>query len=111
MKVSAVIAAKKAKTERMRSAARSLFDLQDGVCGLCGEPIFHPDAYRKHGVVDGPETPTIDHVKPRSQQGGDHVSNLLLAHRRCNLAKADRPASMSARIASRVVQSRVSRAQ
>lgn len=33
---------------------------------------------------------SIDHVIPRSRGGGDHIGNMLIMHRRCNGAKADR---------------------
>jgi 5-methylcytosine-specific restriction endonuclease McrA len=49
---------------------------QRGLCYLCGEPL------------DGPGT--WDHVTPRRLGGPDHPVNVLLAHRRCNEAKAHR---------------------
>src|SRR3954447_5673084 len=45
-------------------------------CWLCGEAI-EPDAV-------GPWQPTIDHLVPRSRGGSSELSNLRLAHRRCN---------------------------
>lgn len=50
---------------------------QDGLCGLCGDPICLPS--------DG----TIDHVVPRAL-GGGNSRNVLLAHGECNNLKADR---------------------
>jgi len=45
-------------------------------CWLCGEAI-EPDAI-------GPWQATIDHLVPRSRGGSNELSNLRLAHRRCN---------------------------
>jgi 5-methylcytosine-specific restriction endonuclease McrA len=50
---------------------------QDGMCGLCG------------GEIVSPHMGTLDHVIPRAL-GGRNLNNLLLAHERCNNAKADR---------------------
>lgn len=33
---------------------------------------------------------TVDHVVPKSKGGSDHVSNLVIAHMRCNTIKGDR---------------------
>lgn len=55
-----------------------LYRAQDGMCGLCGGEIYDP----REG--------TLDHVIPRAL-GGRNAGNLLLAHGRCNNAKADRP--------------------
>lgn len=50
-----------------------------GRCGICGRPLpLHP-----RGVH-------IDHIKPWSHGGSDHVSNLQLTHARCNLSKRAR---------------------
>lgn len=52
---------------------------RDGmVCGLCG------------GDVDGVEDIHIDHIKPVSHGGSDHISNLQVAHSWCNLSKGAR---------------------
>jgi 5-methylcytosine-specific restriction endonuclease McrA len=55
-----------------------LYRAQEGKCGLCGGEIFDP-----RGA-------TLDHVIPRAL-GGRNFENLLLAHKRCNNLKADRP--------------------
>jgi 5-methylcytosine-specific restriction endonuclease McrA len=54
-----------------------LYAAQAGNCGLCGR--------RMHEASEG----TLDHVVPRSR-GGQNAGNLLLAHERCNNAKANR---------------------
>jgi 5-methylcytosine-specific restriction endonuclease McrA len=64
-------AAHKAEPLRVR-----LHLAQAGACGLCGGRLE-----RGRG--------TLDHVVPRAR-GGGNIGNLLLAHGRCNHAKADR---------------------
>jgi len=52
---------------------------RDGLtCWRCGLPIVG-------------ETPTVDHVKPRSAGGTDDLANLRLAHHACNSSAQDRP--------------------
>lgn len=57
------------------------FDLlllaQDYACFYCGKPL-------------GAHTATVDHFIPRCYDGADEASNIVLAHRRCNLLKGDR---------------------
>jgi len=51
--------------------------LRDGPsCYLCGQPDDLSDPLE------------VEHVKPRSAGGSDALSNLALAHRSCNRAKA-----------------------
>lgn len=42
-----------------------------------------------HQPFGGDETPTIDHVTPRSKGGRDALWNLVLACAPCNWARAD----------------------
>lgn len=57
---------------------------RDGVnCYICGNPMNFESLRRKTGA-------TIDHVIPKSKGGSNKLSNLRLAHRRCNEAKADK---------------------
>lgn len=35
------------------------------------------------------DTATIDHIKPRSKGGTDHPTNLILACKKCNVAKGN----------------------
>ncbi len=64
---------------RKRRLRVRMFLNQDGNCSLCGEAmslaVLHPlsDDY-----------PTLDHILPRSRGGTNAVSNIALAHRRCN---------------------------
>lgn len=54
-----------------------------GKCHLCGRPV-------RLDLIDQPMAsgaPTIDHVLPISRGGDWSIENLLLAHRKCNVAK------------------------
>jgi 5-methylcytosine-specific restriction endonuclease McrA len=56
--------------------ARLMDVLQGGRCFYCGEPV-------------GAKA-TFDHLIPQAYGGTDDPGNIVLAHRRCNRAKADR---------------------
>lgn len=56
--------------------ARLMDVQQGGRCFLCGEPLGYKAA-------------TFDHLIPRAFGGIDSAANVVLAHRRCNLRKAD----------------------
>lgn len=57
---------------------------RDGwACHLCGSEI-DPSAV-------GDEEASADHLKPKSEFGGDQLDNLKLAHRRCNQERGNRP--------------------
>lgn len=57
-----------------------LFGMQGGKCAGC-QVSFH---FRNM---------TIDHIKPRSQDGSDHITNLQLLCGACNSTKGNRPQS------------------
>lgn len=52
-------------------------------CWLCGGAI-DPDA-----PTNSPNQGTIDHLVPRSRGGSSELSNLRLAHRRCNVRRGN----------------------
>jgi 5-methylcytosine-specific restriction endonuclease McrA len=54
-----------------------LFELQEGVCYLCGDLLY--------GRLDDP--PTIEHKIPISRGGSNDISNVGLAHLSCNNKK------------------------
>lgn len=55
------------------------------VCGICGQPVD------KKIKPPHPLSPTVDHIIPISKGGNPSaLSNLQLAHRCCNRAKADK---------------------
>ena len=54
------------------------------ICGICGKPVDF--SYKN----PHPLAPTVDHIIPVSKGGHpSDISNLQLAHRYCNRAKAD----------------------
>ncbi len=58
--------------------------LRDGwVCWLCDGPVDPAAPVGSAGHA------TVDHVVPRSRGGSNDPSNLRLAHRRCNMARAN----------------------
>ena len=61
-----------------------LLAAQGNQCAICGGDM------RLHGSVTNHRRATLDHVRPRSR-GGRRSGNVLLAHRICNIRKADRP--------------------
>lgn len=72
-----------------RKAKRNQLRMRDGDnCWLCGQPM-------RFSSGDGldPEFATLDHVVPKSQGGTRALSNLKLAHGRCNRSRGDKPAS------------------
>lgn len=52
-----------------------VLELDDGVCGVCGEDV-NPFDFQ------------VDHVIPRSKGGEHSYANTQVAHRRCNELKA-----------------------
>jgi hypothetical protein len=69
----------KKEAGRRKRRRRALRDLQQQRCYLCNRP-FGPRRWA---------WPTFDHVTPQVM-GGVWGGNVLLAHARCNEAKADR---------------------
>lgn len=65
-----------------------LFDLQDGRCWICHQPMDLAAPW-------GHEFVTIDHFVPRSLGGTSELANKLVAHRRCNCSRGNQPASAS----------------
>ena len=65
---------------RFKTHKHVLFGMQEGKCAGC-QVSFH---FRNM---------TIDHIKPRSQDGSDHITNLQLLCGACNSTKGNRPQS------------------
>ena len=54
-----------------------LFNVQGGICALCGKDMLHP------------RQADLDHVIPLSAEGADEIGNLVAMHRGCNSLKSD----------------------
>lgn len=63
-----------------------LWRKQRGMCHLCGTRMIH---FSRIQDVRQPRGATIDHILPLARGGSGEVSNLALACRCCNEAKAD----------------------
>ena len=55
----------------------SLFNDQNGICGICGQPMSLEEEIH------------VDHIIPKSRGGTDNINNLQAAHSLCNLKKSD----------------------
>ena len=64
------------EAKRLREAATH--------CALCGG-LLAPREMDKMA----PMARTIDHIVPKAMGGGDEISNLRVAHRKCNAARGD----------------------
>ena len=75
-------APRRRRAERLRAATaepidrEAIFDRDDWICGLCGEPVRRDEA-------------TLDHVVPLSLGGQHDPTNLRLAHGSCNSRRGD----------------------
>ena len=65
---------------------RAVFTKSNRLCHLCWKTIAFSN-YGNHGARGAWE---IDHSRPRSQGGTDHLNNLYAAHTACNRAKQAR---------------------
>lgn len=76
---------KNASTYRARSKAafveyvdhRKVWDRDDGMCGICGDPVAWDDL-------------EVDHIWPRAKNGVEAYFNMRAAHEWCNQWKSDR---------------------
>lgn len=74
-----------------------VYDLDDGVCYLCGQACDWDDIEDREGVmVAGDMYPSIDHVIPLAKGGTHTWNNVRLAHRKCNIVKSDAPVKKNA---------------
>lgn len=65
--------------------ARKLIIASQDICGICGQPVDKTLKY------PDPMSPTVDHIIPLAKGGHpSDLSNLQLAHRKCNRLKSDR---------------------
>jgi hypothetical protein len=72
----------RAMSASVRDRKRRALIRRDGAtCAYCGRPLGTGLPYSR---------PTLDHVVPVSRGGGDALTNLVLACKPCNRAKADK---------------------
>jgi 5-methylcytosine-specific restriction endonuclease McrA len=63
-----------------------MYKQQKGLCWICGEKMaISPGAY------NSPKFATFDHLVPKAHGGKNAQENLKLAHRKCNMDRADLP--------------------
>lgn len=60
-----------------RKRKQKLFRRQNGICGICGEPMKMKDT-------------SVDHILPRSFGGNNTLENVRLTHRVCNTERGAR---------------------
>lgn len=71
-----------------RSLIERMAEAQQGLCILCGTALH---MHRQDDFeANDPRRATFDHVVPLSLRG-ENVGNRLIAHRKCNGAKGNRP--------------------
>jgi 5-methylcytosine-specific restriction endonuclease McrA len=68
-----------------------IFDRDEDICYLCGSKVDRDVS------PFSPESATVDHVTPLAKGGQHTKANARTAHLRCNSAKQDREAVLSAR--------------
>ena len=69
-----------------RRRRRQLLIKQGNYCFYCGEPmLIEPSNCRSQRYA------SFEHLTPRSQGGKSDISNMVLAHRSCNLLRSSKP--------------------
>lgn len=73
-------------SKRERKQRKRMFERQRGKCHWCGLPMsLTPTKITPFGnVKDNPQYATFEHVIPKSMDGTNQRSNLVLAHGGCN---------------------------
>lgn len=67
----------------------SLWNQQNGLCGLCGRAMLRNRFEAPHARVWAKQRATVDHIRPKSKGGSDARENLQLTHARCNKIKGN----------------------
>lgn len=76
------------KGERKRRIRQRMYKRQKGLCWICGERMAIAA-----NASGNPKYASFDHVIAKANGGGNVQSNLRLAHKKCNSARGDLPAS------------------
>lgn len=63
---------------------RTLWDKQDGLCALCGQPMPRQRFDVAHATLWKKLRPSFDHIRAKARGGTDAAANLQLAHAECN---------------------------
>lgn len=71
------------RTDRTPEIRARLAEAQNWRCAHCGG--------RMDGVGADANAPTFEHVIPKSRGGPDTISNLVIAHARCNHDRGVKP--------------------
>lgn len=71
------------RSDRTPETRSRLAEAQNWRCVHCGG--------RMDGTGADPDAPSFEHVIPRSRGGPDTVSNLVIAHRQCNMNRGVTP--------------------
>lgn len=74
-----------ARHTRHRVSVSVLANLKGADCGICGDPV---DMKLRSPDYD---SPSVDHILPRSLGGSDDLDNLQVAHLHCNRLKRATP--------------------
>ncbi len=62
-----------------------IFDKTDGKCHLCHKPVV----FKNHGNFGSRGAWEVEHSKPKSKGGTDHLNNLFCACLKCNREKGN----------------------
>ncbi len=76
---------------------RRLWDMQGGLCALCGGPMPKNRFAVAHASIWKRRRATFDHIIPKAAGGPDRADNLQLAHADCNRRKGRRQAGVDGR--------------
>lgn len=69
-----------------RVHSRTVFERDAWICHLCGEPTL-----QQWEPSNREQSPSVDHIIPRSHGGTDDLDNLATAHFGCNARRSNKP--------------------
>lgn len=77
------VGGKKVYVNPLKSHKEILWERQNGRCWICGEQMIKTAMKNSDGSHDDMHA-TIDHLRTQADGGSDDISNLALAHYKCN---------------------------